>query len=167
MSRYDETYEKGFDTPVGQHIWTSIGEKLESLKRKMKTSTLLKIIVQVHIELQAYITDSEFIFYDKRIKNRFEKVGDIKSNLQKAEAFLIKFSKENDSDIADKFKTQIADCQVLVRAYDQYCLNIVLQEIVQAKQQEDVSVLDVQEGPSIEDSLLKLRTCFESSDNEE
>ena len=70
------------------------------------------------------------------------------------------------SDEYDELMDQIWECQIRVRMYDQYCIDEIIQNKIQ-NYKTKVSVLDVQEGSSVKNSLLKLRTCFEGSDNEE
>lgn len=167
MSTYAATYEKGFEKPDGIRIWTLIGKKLENLKEKL-TNRILNTIVSDGKTLNSYIIDAYNSFTNTEIANRFSKVRDITLHLQKAEFMVTEWLKTSDDYYIVKiFKTKLMECQVLVRTYDHYCLNTVLQEIVQAKQPEDVSVLDVQESSSVDKSLLELRACFESSDNEE
>ena len=165
MSTYAATYEKGFDTPVGQHIWTLIGKKLESLKGKF-TNQILNMMVSEGKTLNSYIIDAYNSFTNTEVNDRFSKVSDITLHIQKAGIMVNECLKENNFYIVQRFKKELMECQALVKTYDQYCLNIVLQEKFQADQREVESPFDV-EGPSIGDSLLKLRTCFESSDNEE
>ena len=165
-STYAATYEKGFEKPDGMRIWTLIGEKLERLKEKL-TNRILNTIVSDGKTLNSYIIDAYNSFTNTEVNDRFSKVSDMTLHLQKAGIMVNECLKENDFYIVKRFKVELMECQSLVKTYDQYCLNIILQEKVQADQREDESTLDVEKGPSIEDSLLKLRTCFESSDNEE
>ena len=120
MSRYDETYEKGFDTPVGLHIWTSIGKKLESLKYMIDNSGILKSVVSEGKTLNSYIIDAYKSFTDTEIENRFSKVREITLHLEKAESIVIEWLIRNSFHKVSKFKTEITECVLLVGIYSHY-----------------------------------------------
>jgi hypothetical protein len=164
MSGYAATYEKGFDTPEGVRIWTLIGEKLESLKGNF-TNQILNTMVSDGKTLNSYIIDAYNSFTNTEVNDRFSTVSDITQYLQKAGVEVNECLKENDFPIVERFKKELRECQVLVRVYDQYCLNNVLQEIAQGEQPEVDSV--IRGRTSVTRSLAELRASFESSDNEE
>lgn len=120
MSKYDEAYEKGFDTPVGMRIWTLIGEKLESLKYMIHNSGILKSVVSEGKTLNSYIIDAYKSFTDTEIENRFLKVREITPHLEKAESIVIEWLIRNAFHKVSTFKTEIRECVLLVGIYSHY-----------------------------------------------
>lgn len=154
---------KCFSLPISLEMWDSIGLSLKDIDEYMGEETLLFGIFHI---AHGHILSAIGIFNSKTITHNFSKTRDITIHLEKAESDIILKKEGYVSDEYDELMDQIWECQIRVRMYDQYCIDDIIQNKIQ-NYKTKVSVLDVEGGPSVENSLLKLRTCFESSDNEE
>lgn len=154
---------KCFNLPISLEMWDSIGRSLQDIDVYMGEETLLFGIFQIS---HRHILSALGIFNSKTITNNFSKTRDITIHLEKAESDINLKRQGHVSDEYDELMDKIWECQIRVRMYDQYCIDEIIQNKIQ-NYKTKVSVLDVEEGSSVENSLLKLRACFESSDNEE